>query len=126
MEPVLHSGMPKTGKIYMETRECPFCGKSVSACVTQCAYCREELPPAFRPKSAPDAGGDTQIRRGLLFMLVAAVIGYFAGGYSPLLRPVATLSMASNYLSPLLFLSGLALAVHGHYLQHKAMHRNSA
>jgi hypothetical protein len=110
----------------MEMRECPFCGKSVLARITQCTYCREPLLPAPRPKSTPGAPGDTQIRRGLLYMLTAAVIGYFAGGYSILKVPIAVLPAVSNYLSPLLFLSGLGLAVHGYYLQHKAVRRNSA
>jgi len=94
--------------------------------VSQCTHCREQLPPATRPNSTPSSSGDADIRRGLLYMLLAAVIGYFAGGYSPLKIPIAAVPAVTNYLSPLLFLSGLALAARGHYLQHKAMRRKSA
>jgi hypothetical protein len=109
----------------METRECPFCGKSVSVQIGQCTYCREPLPPAARPNSTASSG-DTYMRRGLLYMLLAAAIGYFAGGYSPLKVPIAAVPAVSNYLSPLLFLSGFTLAVRGYYLHHKAVRRNSA
>jgi hypothetical protein len=106
----------------MQTRECPFCGKKVSAQVSQCAYCRETLPPA--PKvataSAPSAGG-AHIRRGLLYMLLAGVIAYFAGGYGAWRPPIrgSVPPFVSNYLCLLLFLSGLALTLYGFYVQHK-------
>jgi len=63
--------------------------------------------------------GSTQIRRGLLYMLLAGVIAYFAGGYSPLKIPIAVLPVVSAYLSPLLFLSGLGLAIYGYFRQHR-------
>jgi hypothetical protein len=106
----------------MKTRECPFCGKKVSAHVAQCSYCRETLLPAPKVSTASIAStGGAHIRRGLLYMLLAGVIAYFAGGYSswkpPI--PVSVLPFVSNYLCLLLFLSGLALAVYGFYLQHR-------
>ena len=104
----------------MVTRECPFCGKRVSARAAQCAYCRETLPPAPRvQRNAMTSGGGYEIRRGLLFMLLAAVIGYFAGGYSALKLPITVLPLLNKYCVPLLFLSGLGLAVRGMYLKHK-------
>jgi hypothetical protein len=107
----------------MAARQCPFCGKSVSAHLKQCTHCREALPPAPRIQTeAPSVStGGSQIRRGLLFMLLAAVIGYFAGGYSWLKLPIPVIvPVVTKYLSPLLFLSGLGLAIHGYYLQHKS------
>ena len=53
-------------------------------------------------------------------MLLAAVIGYFAGGYSAMKVPYAIWPALGIYLSPLLFLSGLGLSIHGYYLHHKA------
>lgn len=107
-------------------RECPFCGKTVSVDLAQCVHCRETLPPAPRMPSDSGSGGGNKIRRGLLFMLLAAVIGYFANGYSSLKPPFVFLPILGTYLSPLLFLSGLGLAIHGYYLQHKAsLNRNS-
>jgi hypothetical protein len=104
----------------MAMRECPFCGKGVPAQLAQCIYCREALPATPRVKNGSSKNGSAQIRRGLLFMLLAAVIGYFAGGYSSLEIPIPMWPALGTYLSPLLFLSGLGLAVHGYYLQHKA------
>jgi hypothetical protein len=75
----------------------------------------------------PSSGGGAQIRRGLLYMLLAALIGYFAGGFSSLKLPIPVLPVVTKYLSPLLFLSGLGLAIYGYYLQHKSsLHHDSA
>lgn len=94
------------------TRECPFCGKSVYVRLTQCPYCREPLPAVPQVRESSTDGG-LQIRRGLLCVLLAAVIGYFAGGYSPLQLPIPVLPIVVKYLSPLLALSGIGLALHG-------------
>jgi hypothetical protein len=104
-------------------RECPFCGKIVSATLTQCVFCREALPTLPRGQAIPDdhgADGGTQIRRGMLYMLLAAVIGYFAGGYSAMSLPFPLNPVLTTYLSPMLFLGGLGLCAHGYYLQHKS------
>jgi hypothetical protein len=42
-------------------------------------------------------------------MLLAAVIHYFLGGYSEMNLPFAVHPAVKEYLSPLLFLSGLGL-----------------
>ena len=47
-------------------------------------------------------------------MLLAAVIYYFAGGYgAPLRIPIEIVPAVTNYLLPLLFLSGLGLTLYG-------------
>jgi hypothetical protein len=109
----------------MATRECPFCGKELFDKLTQCPYCREPLSqaPKIRPASSSDGG--SQIRRGLLCVLLATLIGYFAGGYSPLTLPTPVMPVITNYLSPFLFLCGLGLTLHGYYLQHKDIVRTS-
>jgi len=56
------------------------------------------------------------IRRGLLYMLLAGVIHYFAAGYSGVALPVAVPSMVTQYLTPILFLCGLSLGLYGVYL----------
>lgn len=105
----------------MAMRECPYCGRRVFDKLTQCSFCRERLPEVRSPRPiAATAGGGDSIRRGLLFMLGAAVIGYFAGTSSPWISPVAIPPAVANYLSPLLFLSGLGLSFHGFYLRHWA------
>lgn len=49
-------------------------------------------------------------------MLLAAVIHYFAGGYSAMNLPFPISPAVTAYLSPLLFLSGLGLVGYGFYL----------
>ncbi len=107
----------------MATRECPYCGKIVFDKQTQCNYCRETLPEVRRPRAATvSADGGDRIRRGLLFMLMAASIGYFTSSSSALTLPVSVPPAVTIYLSPLLFLSGLGLSLHGLYLRHKTSH----
>lgn len=114
----------------MARRECPFCGKNVSSALTQCVFCRETLPPL--PRGASSSAGDdhpnggSQVRRGMLYMLLAAVIGYFAGGYSAMRLPFPLNPVLTTYLSPMLFLGGLGLCAHGYYLQHKSATHRSA
>jgi hypothetical protein len=92
--------------------------------LTQCTQCRETLPPlkVTTSSSVHDAGGSDKIRRGLLFMLLAAVVGYFTSGSSPLTIPVFVPHAVLAYLSPLLFLGGLGLSIHGVYLHFRHSH----
>lgn len=54
-------------------------------------------------------------------MLLAAVVYYFAAGYAkPLQLPVTIQPVVINYLSPLLFLGGLALTLYGLILNAKS------
>jgi hypothetical protein len=70
---------------------------------------------------ASAADGNQKVRRGLIFMLLAGVIHYFAAGYAmPLQLPVDVMPMVSNYLSPLLFLGGLGLTIYGLILRARA------
>lgn len=106
----------------MPTRQCPHCGKEVSALLTQCVYCREALPavPQIRGDRARSMEGRNKIRQGLLCVLLAAVVHYFAGGYSLMQLPFPIQPIVTIYLSPLLFLSGLGLTSFGLYLQYSA------
>lgn len=89
--------------------------------LTRCPHCREEVPQV-RPISAGRVrtGGREQIRRALLYMLLAGVIQYFAGGYSGLTPPVAIPEVVTTYLAPVVFLSGLGLLIYGFYLRSKS------
>lgn len=113
----------------MARRECPFCGKNVSTALTQCVFCRETLPPLPRSANVSVSGrpsdGGSKVRRGMLYMLLAAVIGYFAGGYSAMALPFPLNPVLTTYLSPMLFLGGLGLSAHGYYLQHKSAAHSS-
>jgi hypothetical protein len=103
-----------------EIRRCAFCGKGMAAHLNQCPFCREMVPQVHltRPRGA---NGRVQIRRGLLYMLLASVIYYFAGGYgAPLRIPVEVVPMVTNYLLPLLFLGGLGCCAYGLILRAKS------
>jgi hypothetical protein len=115
--------MGASAKMTGETRRCVFCGKHMAAHLTQCPFCREAVPQVQLSRRSGSSGRN-QIRRGLLYMLLAAVIHYFAGGYGapifliPLPAPVTPL--VTQYLTPLLFLGGLGYAVYGLYLKIKS------
>ncbi len=101
----------------MQERTCPFCGKGIGTTAARCPYCREAIPSTVASlgsrKTRPEAGSN--IRRGLLWALLAAVIYYFAIGHSSLTLPFAVPGFVTQYLVPLLFLSGVAMALYGAY-----------
>ena len=51
------------------------------------------------------------IRRGLLYMLLAAVLFYFAGGYNPMEFPLNVIPPVLDIYLPLLFLGGLGMVL---------------
>jgi hypothetical protein len=99
-------------------RQCPYCGKLLSDHLTQCPYCREAISEV-RLASPRRSDGRRKIRQGLLYMLLAAVIHYFAGGYSPMELPYPIQPVVTVYLAPVLFLGGLGLCLYGFYLHRK-------
>ena len=100
----------------MPTRQCPSCGKVLSDHLAQCPYCHEAIPEisVVSPRRSDELG---KIRQGLLYMLLAAVIHYFAGGYSAMELPFPIQPVVAFYLSPLLFVSGFGLVLYGFYLR---------
>jgi hypothetical protein len=75
--------------------------------------------PNIPVASRPHAERHGEVRRGLLYMLLAGVIHYFAGGYSTMNLPFPIDPVVTVYLSPLLFLSGLGFVVYGFYLRNR-------
>ncbi len=106
----------------MATRQCPHCGKEVYDRMTQCPYCREALGavPQIRGDRARQAEGGSKIRNGLLCILLAVLVHYFAGGYSAMQLPYPIQPMVATYVSPLLLLCGIALTGFGFYLKQTA------
>jgi hypothetical protein len=100
------------------TRVCPYCGKLSRGNRPQCSHCCETIPEIRIVRVAPVAKRD-QIRRGFLYMLLAAVIHYFASGYSAIDLPFPIVPVVVIYLSPLLFLGGLGLTLYGFYFRIK-------
>ena len=94
------------------TRPCAFCGKPVPSRMNRCPYCREEVTEVrLSVRSVKD--GRREVRRGLMYMLLGAVIYYFAGGYSALTLPYPLNPVVTTYLSPAVFLGGLGLCLYG-------------
>jgi hypothetical protein len=108
------SSLRKSGAM----RECPYCGKGVARAKVQCPACREALPQV--PVAAKRPGDRHEIRRGLIYMLLAAVIHYFAGSYSPMTLPLPISPLVTTYLSPLLFAGGLGMTLYGYWASSKA------
>ncbi len=106
-------------EILMATRQCPFCGMLVSDYLPQCPFCREALTQVRLANRTP-IGGHGEIRQGLLYMLLAGIIHYFAGGYSAMSLPLSINPAVAEYLSPLVFSFGLGLSLHGSYVHRKA------
>lgn len=82
--------------------------------MSQCPTCRENLldVPTVRGYGR-GAQGREEIRKGLLYMLLAGVFYYFASGSSPLPLPFSTPNLLTETLLPLLFLAGMGLAIYG-------------
>jgi hypothetical protein len=97
-------------------RGCPFCGKPIRVDATQCPICREAVPEVRVARHPFAAESRVRIRRGLLYLLLAAIIHYFAGGYSGFTLPVTVPPAITAYGTPALALCGLGLVVYGVYL----------
>jgi hypothetical protein len=52
-----------------------------------------------------------------MYMLLGAVIYYFAGGYSALSLPFPLNPLVTNYLAPVVFLGGLGMSLYGFFLR---------
>jgi hypothetical protein len=116
------SSMGAIARPMADKRRCVFCGKHIAGHLTQCPFCREAVPQVqLSRRTGPD--GKHQIRRGLLYMLLAGVIHYFAAGYAapfqiPLPAPI--LPLVTQYGTPLLFLGGLGMTLYGLILRVKS------
>jgi hypothetical protein len=99
----------------MDKKSCPFCGKPVSVNLDRCPFCREAIPKVRLGTNVVRGSSDgrANIRRGLLWALLAGVIYYFAGGHSSLKLPVEVPSFVNVYFTPILFLGGAAMALYG-------------
>ena len=98
----------------MDKRSCPFCGKPVSVSLDRCPFCREAITRVQVSSPGASSGdGSANIRRGLLWALLAVVIYYFASGHSSLKLPVEVPSFVNVYLTPILFVGGVAMALYG-------------
>jgi len=97
----------------MESRQCPFCGSLVAADAMTCYHCREALPSAGSARTRNPAAGYQEIRRGLLYMVLAAVIHYAMLRIGEMDLPIEIPPAVPDYLTSLLFLGGLGLLLYG-------------
>ena len=94
-------------------RQCAYCGKPVLNNTTHCPHCREVLPQVRVSPAVVSRGGErNQIRRGLLYMLLAVVVHYVLERSGTLNLPF-TVPPITLYLTPIMFLGGLGLALYG-------------
>jgi hypothetical protein len=102
-------------------QQCIHCGRRIRKHVKQCPHCREaqaeHRPAAATPPTIRTTG---HFRSGLLLMLLALAVHYFAGGYSPLALPDDISSPLVTYAVPVLFASGLAMSLWGFFLRVRA------
>ena len=101
-----------TGSAALKFRQCGFCGRMSPIGLAECPHCHETFPelPQVRKRPRSDGG---QLRRGLLYMMLAGVIHYFAAGYSSMRLPIDIPPMVTQYMTPALFLLGLAFGLYG-------------
>ena len=102
-------------------RPCVFCGKPIGAHLNRCPFCREAVPEMrLAPGSVVRTGGREQMRRGVLYMLLAGVIHFFAAGYSGMTLPIAVPPLVTGYLSPVVLMAGSGLLLYGIYLRYRS------
>src|SRR5580693_3369960 len=92
----------------------PSQGQSVAS--RPCAYCGEEVTEV-RLSVPLGRNGRREIRRGLIYMLLGAVIYYFGGEHSGLSLPVTLNPWVITYLAPVVFLGGLGMCLYGVFLR---------
>jgi hypothetical protein len=86
----------------------------------RCPACREEVPEIrVISRPAERTTGRGQMRRGFLYMLLAGVIQFFAGGYSGMNLPISVPTAVTLYLAPTVFLAGLGMLIYGICLRTK-------
>jgi len=104
--------MSSTQQSTLAARQCVYCGKAIAQHHSQCPHCREAVPKVRLAPAAAPAAKRNQMRRGILYMLLALVIHYVA-----LRSDSLNLSFSVNptvgYLATMMFLAGLALTLYG-------------
>ena len=102
-----------TASVSSDARLCPYCGKPIASRLTRCPFCREEIQDVKFVGRGYRMEAREKIRRGLFYILLAAIMHYFAAGYSSLPLPVTIPTAVTVYLTPLLFLAGIGYEFYG-------------
>src|SRR5580692_6050786 len=104
-------GQTSMSNLRKAARQCAYCGKPISNSAAHCPHCREVIPKVRVSSAAaavPRGGERNQIRRGLLYMLLAVVVHYVLERSGTLNLPFAVPPI-TLYLTPIMFLGGLGL-----------------
>lgn len=101
----------------MQSRQCPFCGSLVTADALACYHCRETLPQQTEGRIRNPAAGYSEIRRGVLYMVLAGVLHYVLQYLAAENLPFELPSLLTEYLTPFLFLGGAGLFLYGWILK---------
>ena len=102
--------------VIQRVRNCVYCGKPLPERGEQCPHCREAVPkvrlgPA--PTSPPSAKSG-QMRRGILYLVLGLVVHFIALRSDSLNLPFSV-HPAVGYLSAMLILGGIGLALYGFF-----------
>jgi hypothetical protein len=106
------SGMSTLQQVASGTRQCAFCGKPIQNHHSHCPHCREAVPKVRLGPAPAVVSKSGQIRRGFLYMLLGLVIHYVAVRSDSFNLPFSV-NPTVTYLSTMLFLGGLGLALYG-------------
>ena len=101
----------------MENRQCSFCGSLVTADALTCYHCREALPEQSAGRVRNPTAGYQEIRRGVLYMILAGVIHYAMSRIGEFNLPIEIPAALAEYLTPFLFLGGVGLFLYGWILK---------
>jgi hypothetical protein len=106
-------GQTSMSNLRKAARQCAYCGKPVLKNTTHCPHCREVLPQVRVSSPVISRGNErSQILRGLLYMVLAVVVHYVLKRSGTLNLPFAVPPI-TLYLTPVMFLGGLGLALYG-------------
>jgi hypothetical protein len=95
--------------------QCAYCGTFVSAGETRCPQCREAIPEKIELHPVDAGLAWSQIRRGVLYMVLASVLMHFASPQRSLPLPVELHipEAVTEYALPAFFLLGLGYTLLG-------------
>lgn len=94
-------------------RQCPHCGAYVDDSLASCTNCREDISARAPSKTRDPMAGRHQMRRGMMYTWLSAIILYFTGGYSSLVIPFEVPPLLNEYVLPFMILAGLGLFLYG-------------
>lgn len=101
--------------VIQRVRNCVYCGKPIPEKGDQCPHCREAVPRVrLGPAPTAPAAKKSQMMRGILYMLLGLVIHLVALRSDSLNLPFSV-NPAVGYLSTLLILGGIGLALYGFF-----------